>query len=267
MNHITVIFTTIIFSSLTYLFLHKKTRIDIRYLYTDNILVIALTIAFASLLSIFITDLPGFYYTLFSIFIIGSLVSLITMIRFWRTPYRTVTATSKEIISPADGKVIYIKEINKDEVPVSIKNAVRAELNELMPFRSEEEKFWLIGINMTLFDVHKNCSPIDGMIIYNQHFKGKFLSLKNKNALIENERNTYIIQNMNIKVGVVQTASRLVRRIDSYKKVGEKVKKGEWIGMIRFGSQVDLAIPFEASLKVNVNQQVYALKSIIAEIP
>jgi len=75
-----------------------------------------------------------------------------------------------------------------------------------------------------------------------------------------------IIQNGDYKVGVVQIASRLVRRIDSYVKVGDFIKKGDWYGMIRFGSQVDVILPDKFSIKIKVGKQIYAANTIIASL-
>jgi len=188
------------------------------------------------------------------------------MIRFWRTPKRKIKAQSNEVVSPADGNVIYIKKVESGETPVSIKGKKLSKLDEITKTNLLTTPCWLIGINMTPFDVHKNCSPIDGEIIFNQHTQGKFLSLKLAESEAENERNTFIIQNDKIRVGVVQIASKLVRRIDTYKTKGTAVKKGEWIGMIRFGSQVDILLPIKAKIKLTIEQQTYAGKTIIAEI-
>jgi phosphatidylserine decarboxylase len=201
---------------------------------------------------------------------IAGLVAVIafcfTMIRFWYTPQRKIKATDNEIVSPADGNVIYINQVLKGEAPVSIKGNTNSKLEELTKTDILGNPCWLIGINMTPFDVHKNCAPIDGEIILNQHFSGKFLSLKNKYAIVENERNTYVIQNRLIKVGVIQIASKLVRRIDTYVRQGDQVQKGNWLGMIRFGSQVDVVIPGDCRIIINVGQQVYAGTTIIASI-
>ena len=117
---------------------------------------------------------------------------------------------------------------------------------------------------MTPFDVHKNCAPISGEIILNRHFSGKFLSLKDEASRVENERNTYVLANDTVKVGIVQIASRLVRRIDSYVKEGDKVRQGDWLGMIRFGSQVDVIIPENYRVLIDVGRQIYAAETIIA---
>jgi len=119
---------------------------------------------------------------------------------------------------------------------------------------------------MTPWDVHKNCSPIDGFVYMNKHMPGDFLSLKKFESLTTNERNTYIISSDRIKIGIVQIASRGVRRIDSYVMEQQNIKKGDWIGMVRFGSQVDVILPQQCQIKVSLKQQVYARTTIIAEI-
>lgn len=258
------ILISIIVSSLLYFYLHKKTHISLKYLYIDNIFVIILSSLFSFGLKIILP--PNLAY--FSYVGIPGLVALIafcfTMLRFWYTPQRKIEAADNEIVSPSDGIVIYINRMEVDEIPISIKGRSFSKLEELVKTDLLKKPCWLVGINMTPFDVHKNCAPIDGKIILNQYFKGKFLSLKDKNALLENERNTYVIQGNNIKVGIVQIASKLVRRIDSYVKEGDIVKCGDWLGMIRFGSQVDIILPTECDIKVKVGQQVYAGKTIIA---
>lgn len=186
------------------------------------------------------------------------------MIRFWRTPIRKINSVEHDIVSPADGNIIYVKKIENNEIPISIKGKSLSKLSELTKTDLLKTPCWLIGINMTPFDVHKNCSPIDGIIILNEHFDGKFLSLKDPISISDNERNTYVINNGELKVGVVQIASKRVRRIDTYVKVGEKVKKGDWLGMIRFGSQVDVILPYQSSIKISYGEQVYAGISIIA---
>jgi len=85
--------------------------------------------------------------------------------------------------------------------------------------------------------------------------------------MTENERHTYVIENKLCRVGVVQIASKRVKRIDSYVKQGDAVKQGEWLGMIRFGSQVDVFLPLEAKINIELRQQVYAAKTILAELP
>jgi len=255
---------SLLISSITYIYLHKKTRISLNYLYKDNVIVILL----AFLLSYLIFSVIPFEYS-WLLYIIIPFVTVgfafgLTMVRFWRTPKRKVKAKENELVSPADGNVIYIKKIESGEIPVSIKKGLKAKLNEITETDLIETPCWLIGINMTPFDVHKNCAPISGKVILNKHISGKYLSLKYPKAILENERNTLVIKNDKMVIGVVQTASKLVRRIDSYVEAGQKLNQGEWFGMIRFGSQVDVIIPQHLKINVRLGEQVYAIKTIIA---
>lgn len=257
---------TIIISSLLYVYLHKKTRISLKFLYIDNIGVILSSLLLCYGLMQFLP--PEWHWVLYVLtpgFVVG-IAFAFTMIRFWRTPKRKIIAKENEIVSPADGNVIYITKVEAGEIPIAIKGNRYSRLEELTKTDLLDKPCWLVGINMTPFDVHKNCSPINGKVILNQHFDGKFLSLKEAKALEENERNTYVIGNSKLKVGVVQIASRLVRRIDTYVKQGAELKKGDWLGMIRFGSQVDVIIPIEYKINVKLKDQIYAGTTILAEI-
>jgi phosphatidylserine decarboxylase len=264
MTVILLFIESLLISSLLYAYLHKKTRISLKYLYLDN-LAVALPVAAVAIwlsTSQLLHDLLIFFI-LVPILIPG-LAFTYTMIRFWRTPTRKVKALESEIISPADGNVIYIRRVEAGDVPISIKNGKSFKLDELTKTNLLDTPCWLIGINMTPFDVHKNCSPIKGTIKLTEHFHGKFLSLKEASALVENERNTYVIENEKLRIGVVQIASRLVKKIDVYVKQGQEVDRGDWIGMIRFGSQVDVIIPIQYKPSVTLGQQVYAATSVIA---
>jgi phosphatidylserine decarboxylase len=242
-----------------------------RFLYIDNLIVIFVS---------FLLSLIAYFYFLSSItsalrfsfsLVIGWIFVIVlgftlTMIRFWRTPKRTITALENEVISPADGNIIYIKRIEANETPISIKNGQLNELSELTKSTLLKTPCWLIGINMTPWDVHKNCAPISGKIILNNHTNGFFLSLKKFDALTMNERNTYVIEKDNLRIGIIQIASKVVRRIDTYVEKGALVKKGDWLGMIRFGSQVDVILPYTAEIKIKLNNQVFAAKTVIASL-
>jgi phosphatidylserine decarboxylase len=255
-----------IISTLLYLYLHRKTRISLKYLYIDNVGVILLSAMTAYLLGTLLPDAWNWIPYLLNPGLVVGIAFAFTMIRFWRTPKRKITAGEEDIVCPADGNVIYITRVEAGEVPVSIKGRRYSRLEELTKTDLLEKPCWLVGINMTPFDVHKNCAPIDGKVILNQHFNGKFLSLKDDEALTENERNTYVIGNEKLRVGIVQIASRLVRRIDSYVEEGATVKKGDWLGMIRFGSQVDVIIPIEYEINVQLKEQTYAGITILAKL-
>lgn len=257
-------------STVMYYYLHLKTRMNLKFLYLDNLLVSA--VSFVISYTVYYHSLSlinNFYLRVFIALGIGEIFVIavgyaITMIRFWHTPTRKVTASENEIVSPADGNVIYIKKIEPGETPVSIKNGMINEIAELTKTDLLSSPCWLIGINMTPWDVHKNCSPIDGNIVLNKHTNGSFLSLKNFNAITQNERNTYVIKGNGYSVGVIQIASKGVRRIDSYVSADSTINKGSWLGMIRFGSQVDVILPYDCDIKIKLGQQIYAAKTIIA---
>ena len=265
----TVIFLaleSIVLSTLLYYYLHYKTRISLKYLFQDNVVVILLSFLLSYLLLMALPFDWEWIAYLVNAGLVGAIAFGITMIRFWRTPTRRSDAPAEHIISPADGNVIYIEKIEAGQVPISVKGHTLAKLSELTKTDILEGPCWLIGINMTPFDVHKNCAPVPGKVVLNRHFDGKFLSLKDPVALKENERQTVVFDNNGMKIGIVQTASKLVRRIDTYVKEGEMLQRGQWFGMIRFGSQVDIIIPRKYNVKVKLKDQIYAGESVIAEL-
>jgi phosphatidylserine decarboxylase len=127
---------------------------------------------------------------------------------------------------------------------------------------------WQIGIALMFTDVHVNRAPIGGTVQMMQHRPGKFLSLRKSEALHVNERQTVVIENEWITVGLVQVASRLVRRIESYIHEGEHIHAASRIGMIKFGSQVDLFVPEEkvGDIMVKEGQYLYAGQTVICRL-
>lgn len=251
----------VIISTLMYLIIKEKSHMRWKILLIDNFLVILICILLLLALK---TD-----QIIFLLLIEGAVVLLtgfvITMWRFWRTPNRKVIASDNEIVSPADGKVIYINKITEADEFISIKKGKISDLYEITQTELIKKPCLQIGINMTPFDVHKNCSPIKGNIVLSKHIQGVFHSLKAFLSMTENERHTFIVKNDTISVGVVLIASKRVKRIDSYVKEKQQVDKGDWIGMIRFGSQVDVFLPIDCDIKINLGDQIFAKKTIIAK--
>ncbi len=187
--------------------------------------------------------------------------------RFYRDPERTISNRNDVIVSPADGKVIYIRESHDGLLPVSTKYGRAYPLQELTksPFYSQEAV--VIGISMNFLDVHVNRAPIAGRITLHHHFPGRFGSLRRPEMVFENERATTLIErDEQLQVAVVQIASRLVRQIATFIREGQDVELGQRIGAIRFGSQVDLVLPICQDLKIRVQpgELVKAGQSIIA---
>lgn len=195
------------------------------------------------------------------------LVSVLTTAYFFfRDPDRTPPEKNNIILSPADGKIIYIKEISNGDFPMAIKGKNKIPLSEFTGENFLSGNGIQIGIAMSFIHVHVNRSPVDGQIVRIKRVPGQFNSLKHLSSLLENERVFTQINSEKIKLGIVQIASRLVRRIESYKKENDRVMIGERIGIIKFGSQVDVIID-KTNIKINakVGDEVKAGLSILAE--
>jgi len=199
---------------------------------------------------------------------IVSLTILIVLQRFYRDPERTPPVKDNVILSPADGTVRYIKKIEKGKVPFSIKGKNRFQLEEITKTNLLNDGVFLIGIEMSVFDVHVNRAPVAGKIVFQKYTRGRFLSLRKIESIFENERLTTIIDNNGFQVGVVQIASRMVRRIVSYVKKSDVIEIGQRIGMIKFGSQVDLVVPKLDEIKINIqkNDEVTAGITVLATV-
>lgn len=253
---------SLICSTVLYLYLHKKTHMN-RFIFLKDNLIAAL-LGFLAAWAVFaLTDSKLISWAVIPVVIVPAAYAMI-QIRFWRTPKRAIKSGQQDILSPADGNVIYINHVTDPGQIVSIKNGRLSDLTEISQTDLISLPCWHIGINMTPFDVHKNCSPISGKLLLSKHITGSFHSLKEFLSMTENERHTYVIESDKGRIGVVQIASRRVRRIDTYVQEGSDLKVGDWIGMIRFGSQVDVFLPENSNPEVRIKQQVYARKTILA---
>jgi phosphatidylserine decarboxylase len=211
-------------------------------------------------------DLSLFKIVILQIFIIGALSISLLLWRFYRDPERVPPEGENTILSPADGTIIYVKEMQDDEIPFSEKNGRKFPLHDFVKSNVLKPHGQIIGILLTYLDVHVNRAPIGGRVSLLKHIKGGFLSLKKTEAVFQNERAFVVIDNGDFNVGIVLIASRLVRKIVTYIQEGQKVQRGERIGMIRFGSQVDLILPNLPLLRIQVapGEKVKAGASILA---
>ena len=207
------------------------------------------------LLIVFIILQAGFY--------IGSLLFL-----FFRDPVRTPPTGDDIIVSPADGTIIYIKEVKSGEILESKKKDKIVIHTDFNDSKLAGKDLLQIGISLLFTDVHINRSPIAGSVTKLKHRAGKFLSLRNEDAVDVNEKQTIIFENQKVEVGLVQIASRLVRRIEPYIKEGEKVQLGTKIGIIKFGSQVDIFIPKTKveSISAQLGDYVRAGETVLCKI-
>ncbi len=198
------------------------------------------------------------------IILIGICGLLILYYKYWflRNPEISVPK-GKNIMSPATGKILKVMEINKDKI--EIKKGFLGKIKILVKDITKEGYF--IPIVMSLFDVHYQKAPIDGVVTKVKHSKGKFLNAvfgaESMDATFENEKNEIVIEGEK-KVKVIQIAGMFARRIVCFVKEGDKVKKGQDIGLIKFGSQVVLVIP-KTDIKVKDEQKVKTGETIIAK--
>ena len=158
---------------------------------------------------------------------------------FFRNPKREIPADPKAIVSPADGRVVKIEHVGS---------------------------VTKLSIFLSIFDVHVNRSPIGGRIEAIDHKQGKFKAAFNHAASVENERNIIMLSQGNVKLVFTQIAGVIARRIVCWKKVGDLVEKGELVGLIRFGSRVDVLFPAGTEVTVQVGDRVRGGSSPIGVI-
>ena len=163
----------------------------------------------------------------------------IFIIAFFRNPQRHFQAAEKLVISPADGKVIKMEEVD-------VRGAMAG-------------RFKKISIFMNVFNVHVNRAPYEGTIEKISYHPGKFVSANLDKASTENERNEVLIRTEDGRaIWTVQIAGLIARRIVCWIREGETLAKGERFGMIRFGSRVEVFLPADSRVVVRLNDKVRA---------
>jgi len=166
---------------------------------------------------------------------------------FFRDPERTGQRGPSLVVSPADGKLIMITEV--DEPAFMQGRAIR------------------LSIFMNVFNVHVNRYPVDGVVRYIHYNKGKFFNAAAEKSSLENEQMSVGIDTGRYRVLVRQIAGLVARRIVTYSKVGETVKQGDRMGIIRFGSRVDVFIPVGSKVIAKLGDATTAGVTILAELP
>ncbi|RJP68305.1 MAG: phosphatidylserine decarboxylase family protein [Ignavibacteriales bacterium] len=177
--------------------------------------------------------------------IIIAVFLLIFTLNFFRDPERNVPSAENIVVSPADGKVIVIKEVLDD--------------------RFINGKAIQISIFMSPLDVHVNRIPISGKLDYLRYIEGDYLIASDDKASEKNERAEFGISGKYGKILFTQVAGYVARRIVYEVKVGDNVKMGERFGMIKFGSRVDVVAPIDWKTKVKVHDRVVAGETILFE--
>lgn len=186
--------------------------------------------------------------------------------RFFRDPERPAVPRDDVVLSPADGEVVYVRRFESGVLPVAEKHGRSYTLTELTRTQVQTDDAVVVGIGMSFLDVHVNRAPVAGRVRAVDHFAGSFGSLREPEMVFQNERVTTVIVAPHLEVAVVQIASRLVRQIVTFVRQDEEVALGQRIGMIRFGSQVDVVMPARGDLvvSVSVGDRVRAGESLLA---
>lgn len=172
---------------------------------------------------------------------------LVLILQFFRNPKRITNLNDKQVVSPVDGKVVVIEEVFEKEY--------------------FKEKRIQVSVFMSPLNVHVTRYPVGGNIIYSKYHPGKYLVAWHPKASEENERTTVVVENKTFgKVLYRQIAGAMAKRIVNYAKVNDQALQGSDSGFIKFGSRVDLFLPLDAKIKVNLNQKVRGGECVIAEI-
>ena len=166
---------------------------------------------------------------------------------FFRDPERTGDRGASLVVSPADGKLIMITEVDE---PSFVKGrAIR------------------LSIFMNVFNVHVNRYPVDGVVKYIHYNKGKFFNAAAEKSSLENEQMSVGIETGGQRVLVRQIAGLIARRIVTYSKLGETVKQGDRMGIIRFGSRVDVFVPLGSTIRAKLGDATTAGVTILGVLP
>ena len=197
-----------------------------------------LFVVVATLISAFVGW--GVNVELFRLAAILFLVFLIFCLNFFRDPARKIPAGENLVLSPADGKVVDVSATDSGEKKVSL--------------------------FLSVFDVHRNRTPVNGKVTRVNYEKGSFLAAFKTEASEINEHNDVEIESKAGIVRVRQIAGILARRIICHLREGQEVKGGESLGFIRFGSRTDLILPAAARLSVRVGDRVKGGSSVLGEL-
>jgi len=206
-------------------------------------LIISATIIF---LGFFLT--ARFGWAMFIPYIITGTIAVETflVLYFFRMPKRKFTENDNQLISPCDGKIVIIEEVEEPEY-----------------FQGKRLQ---VSVFMSPLNVHVNRYPSSGKVKYYKYHPGKYLLAWNPKSSILNERTTVVLEHENGKeVLVRQIAGTVARRIVCYSKEGDNVKQNEELGFIKFGSRVDLYLPVGTKVLVDINQVVKGGVTALAE--
>ena len=183
---------------------------------------------------------------LHNIVIGASVVFYLIILQFFRNPIFDIPKNEKQVLAPADGKVVVIEETEETEY-----------------FKGKRKQ---ISIFMSPVNVHVNRTPVGGIISYFKYHPGKYLVAWHPKSSTENERTTVVVKMKNgTEVLFRQIAGALARRIKCYVQVGKPYEQGDEFGFIKFGSRVDIFLPTDAIVRVKIGDVTKGGRTVIAE--
>lgn len=207
------------------------------------------TLAVISVITFILISLSFFVqnYYIRGALIIIPLLLLTFSLNFFRDPDRTPPDLDNVVVSPADGKVLFVKDVIE---------------NKFLGKKAKQ-----VSIFMSPLNVHVNRIPVDGRVEYLKYYKGKYIAAFEDKASEINERAEFGISGKYGKVFFNQVAGFIARRIVFEISIGDSVKTGERFGMIKFGSRVDVIVPDYCKVKIKKDDEVKAGETILFEFP
>ena len=207
------------------------------------------SIALCILLIFVVNALIQFYYpdahVLKWLVYILSFALFVIILQFFRSPHFPISVDEKNVLCPADGKVVVIEETDETEFL--------------------KDRRIQISVFMSPINVHVNRNPIAGVVKYFRYHPGKYLVAWHPKSSTENERTTIVIENSKgIPVLFRQIAGAMARRIVWYVKEGDKVEQGQQFGFIKFGSRVDIFLPLGTKINVALGEVVQGGRTVLA---
>lgn len=162
---------------------------------------------------------------------------------FFRNPTRTAPPGDNNVVAPADGLVIYLGDAVEPHLGVEMTK---------------------ISIFMSVFNVHINRAPVNGVVRDSFYISGKFLDVRHERATFENEQSGLVIETpTGLKLVVVQVAGLIARRIVCYAGKGDQLERGKRYGLIRFGSRLDVYLPKETEISVKMGQKTVCGETVL----
>ena len=215
-------------------------------LHKEGTTTIALSILFIFLLNALVQFfLPGYVWLRWLVYLLSAGLFYIVL-QFFRNPIFEPLTGENLVICPADGKVVVIEETEEGEY--------------------FKDKRLQISVFMSPFNVHVNRNPIGGLVKFFKYHPGKYLVAWDPKSSTDNERHSVVIRHPKADILVKQIAGALAKRIVNYLKPGDKIKQGEELGFIKFGSRVDVLLPPGTTVNVQLGEKVKGGVTVLARL-